>query len=84
MFRSVVSKQEWETVIKPQRVPLGAVKMRGARAETYTRALPNAPDGEYVVIQYDTQFENKDGAVETVVPMLREDGQWRVAGYFIR
>ena len=46
--------------------------------------LPGAPDGEYVVFQFDTQFERKRAAVETVTPMRDPDGSWRVSGYFIR
>jgi hypothetical protein len=46
--------------------------------------LPGAPAGDYVVIQYATQFANKDKAVETVVPMRTPDGSWKVSGYFIR
>jgi hypothetical protein len=45
---------------------------------------PGAPDGEYVVIQFSTSFENKASAVETVTPMLDADGEWRVSGYYIR
>ena len=56
-------------------------KLKGAQYET---SLPGAPDGEYVVIQYDTSFENKQSAVETITPTLDKDGQWRVSGYFIR
>ena len=37
-----------------------------------------------VLIQFDTGFENKRAAVETVTPMMDDDGIWRVAGYFIR
>jgi hypothetical protein len=46
--------------------------------------LPGAPDGQYVVIQFETSFENKHNAVETVTPMLEPNGQWRVSGYYIR
>jgi hypothetical protein len=46
--------------------------------------LPGAPDGESVVIQYDTQFEHKAHAVETVVPMRERDGSWKVSGYFVK
>jgi len=45
-------------------------------------SLPGAPDGEYVVIQYETQFEHHTPA-ETVTPMLDKDGAWKVSGYFI-
>ena len=50
----------------------------------YATSLPGAPDGEYVVIQFKTSFENKASAVETVTPMKDPDGEWRVGGYFIK
>ena len=46
--------------------------------------MPGAPDGEYVVIQFETSFENKKHAIETVTPMMDKDGTWRVSGYYIR
>jgi hypothetical protein len=49
-----------------------------------SQSLPGAPDGEYVVIQFATSFENKKSAIETVTPMLDSDGEWRVSGYFIK
>jgi hypothetical protein len=56
---------------------------RVSSAEPATR-LPGAPDGQYVVIQFETSFANKQRAVETVTPMLDTDGAWHVSGYFIR
>ena len=50
----------------------------------YAESLPGAPDGEYVVILFKTSFEGKAEAVETVTPMRDADGEWRVAGYYIR
>ena len=46
--------------------------------------LPGAPDGEYVVFEFQTRFERKRAAIETVSPMRDRDGQWRVSGYYIR
>lgn len=54
------------------------------RIRTYSTTLPGAPDGEYVVILYDTSFENKKSAVETVTQMIDKDGNWHVAGYYIK
>jgi hypothetical protein len=51
---------------------------------TYTTQLPGAPDGEYVVLQYDTSFEHKKTAIETVTPVMDKDGKWRVSGYYIK
>jgi len=46
--------------------------------------LPGAPDGEYVVFQFDTSFERKGTAVETVTVSKETDGAWRVSGYYIK
>jgi hypothetical protein len=53
------------------------------KAARFTRDLPGAPAGEYVVIQYDTDFEEKSGVTETITPM-KEKGAWRVSGYYIK
>ncbi len=50
----------------------------------YTRTLPGAPDGDYVVIRCETAFQKKKSSVETVTPMKDKDGIWRVSGYFIQ
>lgn len=71
-------------MVSVARKPLGAVLSRTFKLAKYSTSLPGAPDGQYVVIQYDTSFENKKSAVETITPMLDRDGQWRVSGYFIK
>ena len=84
LFKTSIAKADWEKAVMGVRSPLGAVNSRKSKSATFTHTLPGAPDGEYVVIQFDTQFENKTSAVETVTPMLDKDGTWRVSGYFIR
>ena len=50
--------------------PLSKMLSRKLRSATYTRTLSGAPDGEYVVIQYESSFENQQSAVETITSML--------------
>ena len=50
----------------------------------FTRSLPGAPDGDYVLLQNDARFQNKAAAIETVTMSREADGVWRVVGYFIR
>ena len=83
-FKNAVTKADWEKAAKGVRAPLGAVKARKVASATFTRTLPGAPDGEYVVIQFESRFENKAAAIETVTPMRDKDGTWRVSGYFIK
>jgi hypothetical protein len=84
VFQAAVTKADWETALKSVRSPLGAVKSRKLKSATYTKTLPGAPEGEYVVIQYDTEFAAKAGATETVTPMREKDGAWKVSGYFVK
>ena len=84
MFRTSVTKATWLSAMNAVRTPLGTLGNRKLKSATYTRSLPGAPDGAYVVIQFDTQFQNKASAVETITPVLEKDGSWRVTGYFIR
>lgn len=84
LSKAAVTKADWEKAIRSGRAPLGAPKARKVKAATFTRTLPGAPDGEYVVIQFESQFENKAAAIETVTPMREKDGAWRVSGYYIK
>jgi hypothetical protein len=83
-LKGAVTKDQWQSMLRAARDPLGKMTSRKFKSATYTTTLPGAPDGEYVVIQYETSFEHKKSAVETVTPMLDKDGKWRVSGYFIK
>jgi hypothetical protein len=83
-FKGAVKQEQWQEMLKAARRPLGKVISREVKSKSYHTSLPGAPDGEYVVIQFDTSFENKKSAIETVTPMKDKDGKWRVSGYFIK
>jgi hypothetical protein len=83
-FKNAVQPQQWEQSMQAVREPLGKLISRKVKTKAYQTSLPGAPDGEYVVIQFDTSFENKKKAVETVTPMMGKDGVWRVSGYYIK
>lgn len=83
-FQEAVSRDQWQEALNGVRRPLGKVLSRQLKAKFFATELPGAPDGQYVVIQFDTSFENKRSSVETVTPMLDEDGHWRVSGYYIK
>jgi hypothetical protein len=84
LFKAAVTKEQWQQSLKAFRPPLGKVVVRKLKSKQYTRALPGAPDGEYVVIQYETTFEKKQSAIETITLMLDKGGIWRVSGYYIK
>jgi hypothetical protein len=84
LFRHEVTKPDWEHAVGATRQPLGKLTERKLESATYTKRLPGVPDGDYVVITYRSSFTNRPIATETVTPMLDADGQWRVAGYFVK
>jgi hypothetical protein len=83
-FKGRVKQDQWEQSLKGARQPLGKALSRTLKSAEHKTSLPGVPDGEYVVIRFDTSFENKKTAIETVTAMLEKDGMWRVAGYFIK
>jgi hypothetical protein len=83
-FKNAVKQKQWEQSLQAVRNPLGKLISRKVNSKTYMTSLPGAPDGEYVIIQFDTSFENKKKAVETVTTMMDKGGGWRVSGYYIR
>ena len=83
-FKNAVPMEKWEQSMNNFRAPLGKLKSREVKSSSYRTALPGAPDGQYVIIQFKSSFENKASAVETVTPMLDKDGSWKVSGYYIK
>jgi len=84
LFQGAVTREKWKEALTSTRTPLGKLVSRSLKVAKYSTTLPGAPDGQYVVVQFATSFENKKEAIETVTPMLEKDGSWRVSGYFIR
>jgi Protein of unknown function (DUF4019) len=83
-FQTAVSEDKWESALNAVRKPLGDLESRNLQSAQYAAQLPGAPDGQYVVMQFDTSFANKKSAIETVTFMLEKDGQWKSAGYYIK
>jgi hypothetical protein len=83
-FKRMVTRDEWDQAVHSVREPLGRCLSRTLRSHKLVDSLPGAPRGPFVVLQFTTDFERKQGAVETVTPALGEDNLWRVTGYFIR
>lgn len=84
IFQQAVTKADWKTAVTAVSAPLGNLKGRAVSSSTYTDNLPGAPKGDYVVIQYASEFANGGKVVETVTPMLAPDGTWKVAGYYVK
>jgi opacity protein-like surface antigen len=83
-FQGAISEKGWTDALTGARKPLGSLLSRKLSNERSTKSLPGAPDGNYVVMQFDTSFSNKKSAVETVTFVQEKDGKWKAAGYYIQ
>jgi hypothetical protein len=83
-FRTMVKEDQWAQAAQSARKPLGKLVSRKVKSATYMTSLTGAPDGEYVVIEFQPSFGNKKSAIETVTQMMDKGGVWRVSGYYIK
>lgn len=84
VFQRSLPADAWTQSLSAARAPLGKVQSRKVKDAVFTRTIPGQPEGEYVVIQYDTAFQNKADGQEMVTMVYGVDGRWRVAGYLVR
>lgn len=83
-MKKTVNKTHFLSSLKSIHEVFGRPLSRTIRSIRYTESVPSAPDGEYVVILFATEYERKKSAIETVIPALGADGVWRVSGYDVR
>jgi len=62
---------------------LGQPAPRGAPRIGFSKKIdPNLPEGDYSVVEVDTNFSGR--IVTEKVVLVRESGHWKLAGYFMR
>lgn len=83
-FQGAISEKGWVSSLNGARKPLGKLVSRNVKTTKYFAELPGAPDGQYVVVEFQTSFENKKSAIETVTFVLGKGGKWQAVGYFIK
>jgi hypothetical protein len=83
-FQGAVTQDKWVSAMESVRKPLGGLKIRTVDSTVTETQMPGAPDGKYVVMQFETAFAKKNSAIETVTFVLEKDGQWKADGYYIK
>ena len=83
IFQARMPETQWIPKITALRRAMGRMASRRVKDVQATTSLPGAPDGQYEIVQFNTDFAQKSGAIETVV-LAREASGWKVDGYFVR
>ncbi len=84
ILQGVVTKKDWTNLANTKRPPLGKVLSRKMKETVPMHNLPGAPAGDYVSIQYNTEFEHKKPVLETLTVAMDPSGGWKVSGYYLR
>ena len=80
-FKQHVDKKDWYDILTKDRKPLGAVISREIDETKYKSNMYGAPDGEYILIIFETKYEKSKPVKEEVTYVQEQDGQWRLVGY---
>ena len=80
LFQSNMPQDRWVQTLTGARTPLGTVVSREVAGSEIRTSLPGAPAGQYALVSFATDFQNKPDVIETVT-MVDEGGQWKVVGY---
>jgi hypothetical protein len=83
VFQAAVTQELWTNTMNGLRKPLGDLISRKLKSAKYMTQMPGAPDGEYVVMKFNTSFTNKKTAIETVTVGPKAGVQWKVSGYYM-
>lgn len=89
-LKSKITKHQWVDKARQAHDHLGKLESRGTPTVRYFRKNPpNWTPGEYepvvaAQVLYDSKFADLSSAKEICALILEKNGQWRVAGYFVR
>jgi len=81
-LRGLVDREGWPRVVATLRGGLGDIQSREPDTIGFADSLPDVPPGRYAVLMFRSDFAHK--SVREKVVLVREDGIWMLAGYFVR
>lgn len=83
LFKDSITQEEWINDLNRSRKPLGRLLERRLTNTQQAESDPDSPVGDYLIFQYESSFENKKPAVETVSVIKDPDGKLRILGYSV-
>jgi len=85
LFQKAVDRLVWSQKLQSVRAPLGEMVTRDLESARLIVDPAGQPDGEYLVLSYESSFESKRRAIETHTLVFEASTNlWLSAGYFIK
>ena len=83
LLRARADREAFTAQIQKARTGTGALQARELIDAAYNTSVEGAPEGQYVILHYHSNFANRQDTVETMTLALAK-GYWRVDGYYIK
>jgi len=82
-FQQWITSDEWQKKAAADRTQMGHRTSRKLKELKASNSAKGMAAGQYVYVKYQSTFENKKTATETITTVLEGDGVWRVASYTV-
>jgi hypothetical protein len=83
LMQEKVTKNDWTDKLDKARNLSGELLQRVQKSASYATEAKDSPEGEYIMLIYESDFQRAEDVTEYVTVML-EDNEWKVAGYFMQ
>ena len=83
LLRAQADREAFAAQIQKARAGTGALQARELIDAIYDTSVEGAPQGQYVILHYHSNFASRQDTVETITLALAK-GYWRVDGYYIK
>ncbi len=83
LIRNQLDREAFASKVEQARANAGALQSRELVDAGYTTSVPDAPQGQYVVLHYHSSFAKRPDTLETLTLALAK-GYWRVDGWYIK
>jgi uncharacterized protein DUF4019 len=83
-LQKTVPEDRWHQVMETVRDALGKPEDRRFSKKKLQDKLPGLASGHYAIVRFETVFEGKSDAIETVYLENPSEDVWKVCGYYVR
>lgn len=83
LMQDKVTKNDWVEKLNKARNLSGELLQRVQKSASYATEVKDSPEGEYIMLIYESDFQRAEDVSEYVTVMLEGD-EWKVAGYFMQ
>jgi len=84
LFQNLNNQDQWQSRQQAIRAGYGALSSRQIHLISYRQTYSLSPDGQYVVVQFESSYTNKADTIETVVLDCRTAPECSIRAYIIR